>query len=66
MTGGTAHKLEWALMPALQLAEGGKTVKERRIGMCPLIKCLYNLVAVERDATGREEKMGERGAMSDC
>lgn len=27
--------IEWALVPALQLAEGGKTLKERRIGMLP-------------------------------
>lgn len=24
---------DWALMPALQLAEGGKTLKERRTGV---------------------------------
>jgi len=38
MMGGTAHKLDWALMPALQLAEGGKTVDERRIGASKLLR----------------------------
>ncbi len=32
----TDTKLEFALISALQLAEGGKTVKERRVGQSPL------------------------------
>lgn len=32
MMGHRTQDVEWALMPALQLAEGGKTLRERRIG----------------------------------
>lgn len=42
MTSHTKLDLEFALVPALHLAEGGRTMRERRRGECgPLYWCCF-------------------------